>query len=243
MDRRTPPEDWEPGTPGQPPGTPGQPPGTPPPTREERPGGETEPESRTSEGREEAREVAQSARETAGEVRAETRDYLTRVAEERKAQTADIMDRVARAVKRTADSLEEEDAPSLGRYTEEAAHSIERASGYLRQHDVGSMLSSTEDFARRRPEVFFGGLAVAGLAAGRFLRSSSRSGSSRRGPEDASRSREHFRGGRQDPFPGSLQDPSRGGGPADPSHVGREEEHPRHTPGMHERPGGHHEQI
>lgn len=211
--------------------------------REERPGGEAEPESRTSEGREEARDVAHSARETAGEVRAETRDYLTRMAEERKAQTADIMDRVARAVKRTADSLEEEDTPSLGRYTEEAAHSIERASGYLRRHDVGSMLSSTEDFARRRPEVFFGGLAVAGLAAGRFLRSSSRSGSSRRRPEEASQShsREHLRGGRQDSFPGSLHDPSRGG-PADPSHVGREEEHPR-PGGMHERPGGHHEQI
>lgn len=221
MDRRTPPEEWEPGRTGQPPGT-------PPPMREERPGGETEPEYRRSEGGEKGRDVAQEARETAGEVRAETRDYLTRMAEERKAQTADIMDRVARAVKRTADSLEEEDAPGLGRYTEEAAHGIERASGYLRQHDVGSMLSSTEDFARRRPEVFFGGLAVAGLAAGRFLRSSSRSGSSRRRPEEAS--------GRQ------TREPSRGG-PEEPSHAGPEaEEHP-HAGRMHERPGGHHEQI
>lgn len=142
--------------------------------REELPGapGRT-PRERPTSGRE-SEELSHEARERVGEVRDETREYLTRMAEERKTRTVDFMDRVARAMRRTTDSLEEEDVRSMGRYTDEAAERIERASGYLRDHDVRSVMSSTEDFARRRPEIFFGGLAAAGFAVGRFLRSSGR---------------------------------------------------------------------
>jgi hypothetical protein len=130
------------------------------------------------------RELTHHAREKAEEVTHETRHQLSRAAEERKDRAADKMERVARALRRTADSLEEEDAEEFGDYPDRAADRLDRISRYLRQSDVGTLMADTEDFARRRPELFFGGLTLAGLAAGRFLRSSSPSGRSGRGAHE-----------------------------------------------------------
>jgi hypothetical protein len=58
---------------------------------------------------------------------------------------------------------------------ERAADGLERMSNYLRDKEPADLMDDLERFARRRPEVVFGGLFVAGLAAARFLKASRRS--------------------------------------------------------------------
>src|SRR5690606_3987489 len=43
------------------------------------------------------------------------------------------------------------------------------------RQDLGQLLDDVEATARRRPELVFGGLLIAGLATARFLKASSRS--------------------------------------------------------------------
>jgi gas vesicle protein len=125
--------------------------------------------------KEAGREVLSEARERTGEVADEARTRVNRMAEERKSQAADTLERVSHALRSASDSLREEEADGLGRYGERAAGQVERFSSYIRENDLDSMISSAEDFARRRPEIFYGGMLLGGVIAGRFLRSSSSS--------------------------------------------------------------------
>jgi hypothetical protein len=84
------------------------------------------------------------------------------------------LSRLAGAARDAARSLQQGDAGPLPRYVDAAAERLERASGYLRDHDVRAMAREAEDFARRRPELFVAGSVLAGLALARFLKSSAR---------------------------------------------------------------------
>ncbi|RYD84288.1 MAG: hypothetical protein EOP84_05905 [Verrucomicrobiaceae bacterium] len=53
-----------------------------------------------------------------------------------------------------------------------AADQLERVSSFLRDTDPADMFEEVEAFTRRRPEIVFGGLFIAGLAAARFLKAS-----------------------------------------------------------------------
>jgi hypothetical protein len=183
------------------------------------PGGAAPPVPGEERGHE--REVVHDAREKVEEVTRETGHELRRAVETRKDHAAETLERVARAMRRTADSLEVEDAEQLADYPERAAERVDRLSTYLRRHDLGEVLADAEGFARRRPELFFGGLAVAGMAAGRFLRSSSPS------RERSSRpSGTHSPGGTPGPAYGTATPPETPGTtrperPNDPSEHGR----------------------
>ena len=82
----------------------------------------------------------------------------------------------AKAAHAAAERLQADDGNMLAEPTGRAAEQLERFSGYLRERDAMDLLDDLEGLARRRPEVVFGGLFVAGLAAARFLKAS------RRGP-------------------------------------------------------------
>lgn len=53
---------------------------------------------------------------------------------------------------------------------------MERAAGYLRGHSPADFLDDLGSLARRKPEIFFGTMFVAGLASVRFLKASAREG-------------------------------------------------------------------
>src|SRR5690606_28949234 len=78
------------------------------------------------------------------------------------------------------DSLREEDDQNLADYADRAAEKLSRVENYLKRQDLGQLLDDVEATARRRPELVFGGLLIAGLATARFLKASSRSRSSSR---------------------------------------------------------------
>lgn len=55
---------------------------------------------------------------------------------------------------------------------QKAADRLEQMSGYLRENQLPDVLDDLESYARRKPEVVFGGLFFIGLAAARFFKAS-----------------------------------------------------------------------
>lgn len=129
---------------------------------------------RTDDEREALRHEARRASErAASDAKREARE----LAEEKKAAAARRMKRIAGALRAAGDELYGSREHRLGSFSTEAANRLERASDDLEQRDPGRILRDGEDFARRYPDLFLGGLALTGILVGRFLRSSARSSS------------------------------------------------------------------
>lgn len=112
----------------------------------------------------------QTARETTERIRQEGASLLA----EQKGRAADELSHFSHAIHRAAESLHSEEDHRVAEYADAAAKQIDRVAGYLRTSDVNRFVDDAEQFARRRPEVVFGGLFLAGLALSRFLKSSSK---------------------------------------------------------------------
>ena len=93
--------------------------------------------------------------------------------EQQKGQLAIWLDDVAQSVRHASHSLREQDQPTPGRYSEQAADRIEQLAGYIRKKPVHEMRQDAETYAREHPAIVLGSALVVGVLAGRFLRSSS----------------------------------------------------------------------
>lgn len=144
--------------------------------------------------KDEVRDLKVQGREVADQVKQAAEGEIER----RSTKLADGLDSVGQAMRVAADDLEREGQDWLADYTRRAAGQVERVTRYLHDEDAPAMLTDLEDMARKNPGTFLGTSFAAGLAAGRFLRSS--------GPEaglgqhDARRD-ETFRGGRRQGYP------------------------------------------
>lgn len=128
---------------------------------------------------EKAREAKAQVKDQAEEVKAwgketarEARDVAEEQVDRRTGQAADRLDTVVRALHSAADAFDDDGQDWLADYTRQAASQVDRVTGYLRDEDTPSMLSDLEGMARSNPGTFLGTSFAAGLAAGRFLRSS-----------------------------------------------------------------------
>ena len=77
------------------------------------------------------------------------------------------------AMHEAADKLRGEDHTQAAGYVGTAARVLDRTAEYLDQAKLDSLLDDAARFAHRRPELFVGGLVVAGLGLARFLKASS----------------------------------------------------------------------
>ncbi|HTV17703.1 MAG TPA: hypothetical protein VMG12_03505 [Polyangiaceae bacterium] len=89
-----------------------------------------------------------------------------------KAQTSERIQGVATQLQGMSDSLREND-PLAADLAERASRGVENVARYVSSSDARRLLRDTEQLARRQPALFFGGAFLLGLAAGRFLKSSS----------------------------------------------------------------------
>lgn len=87
-------------------------------------------------------------------------------------RAADEVDTFAKAIRRSVDTLREEGDDRVAEYAEGAAVGVENVRDYLRRADADGLYRDAGDFVRRRPEWAMGGLFVAGIALGRFLKAS-----------------------------------------------------------------------
>lgn len=96
-----------------------------------------------------------------------------------KNRAADALGGVAQSLLYSSQQLRDQDQPKVSQYAERAAHKVDELAKYLRNTSPGEMADRVEDFARREPALFLGGLFAVGFIGARFLKSSrqGRSGS------------------------------------------------------------------
>ncbi len=121
--------------------------------------------------KEQAKNLAHEAKDQTKKVAEQARDHVQQLVGQQKDQAADRLGSLAGALREAGRKLNEQG--DFSRYADRAAEQVERLSGYLRDNDLRGFVRDTENFARRRPEVFLGGALLAGLALARFLKASS----------------------------------------------------------------------
>lgn len=136
------------------------------------PGG-SERESSQTGGRvkEKARQAARSAKDTAGRALHEARERAGSALDQQIEAASSRLDHFADAIEHTATELD--DDPMIANLAHRAADGVHQLSGYLREHDLRDLVDQVEDFARRHPVWFLGGMFVAGMLAARLLKSGS----------------------------------------------------------------------
>jgi hypothetical protein len=114
------------------------------------------------------------------------RGVMNRVKESAAAQLSSQKERateglgsIATAVRQSSQPLRNNKQDVIAEYVEKAADQLEQFSTRLRDRDVNDLVNDAQQFARRRPALFVGAAFVAGVAAARFLKSSSEKQSDR----------------------------------------------------------------
>ena len=123
--------------------------------------------------REEAKHAGRSAREEAGHMADAAREQARSGAEQGKEAAAGSLDDFAAAVGKAADELGERDQSMAAHLVREMANGLGDASRSIHGRGVDEIVRSVASFARGRPTTFLVGAALAGVALGRFARSSS----------------------------------------------------------------------
>jgi hypothetical protein len=149
----------------------------------------------------EATDAARQAGERIQENGAEAVDELRRkgaeAASQQKEWAADELSHFSQAVRTAADRLHSEQDHRLADYAGMAADRLDDASEYLRTSDWRRLVDDAEEFGRRRPEMFLGGMFLAGLGIARFLKASrSRGGSEWDLAEQSTERSENYGSGR-----------------------------------------------
>jgi hypothetical protein len=93
--------------------------------------------------------------------------------DQQRERAATGLESMVNALRQSGRDLQTDNATVAG-YVDTFATQVERVAGGLHEKDMRQMMNDLERFARRRPGVFLGGAFVIGLAAARFLKSSSR---------------------------------------------------------------------
>lgn len=117
------------------------------------------------------RKAADQARGAMGDAVEVAQEQISRRLEDQIDMVTERLEAVHTAVMRVGEQLRNENQAGLARITDQAASRVERAATYLRGNDLDRIVSDTERFATRRPEMFLGGAFALGLLAARFLKS------------------------------------------------------------------------
>lgn len=102
----------------------------------------------------------------------QAREKSRTFADDRKNQLGERIHGYGSAVHRAAEKLRDEQDPNIAYYADMVAEKFDQAADYLQSRDPGAIFRDIENAARRRPEIFFGGMFLAGLVLARFLKAS-----------------------------------------------------------------------
>ena len=170
-----------------------------------------------SEAKQQALQVATQTKDQAKQIASDVTHAASDVALDAKQQTLDLLQRqksnaanqissFQAAVQNASNKLRDEQNPQLASYADAAAEKLGQLSDYLESQNLTKLMHDVERYARKRPEIVFGGLALAGLAAARFLKSSSsRSSASNRSQNSAPKPSSRRSRRRPRPLPASSR--------------------------------------
>lgn len=124
-----------------------------------------------------ARQVAAEVREAGETVRSEVsgiagnvRDEVMRHAEAGREQAADRLKSLAGHMQASSEELRGREA-WLADLVDKGASELGSLAGALQRRDLGSLIGSLEDFARRQPALYAGAAVALGFAAARLAKS------------------------------------------------------------------------
>lgn len=123
--------------------------------------------------RQEAEKLAEEVQQSAQAAGEKLQRKTVQVVEKQKSAAAEEISTFRDAIHAASHKLREEDNERVAEYAESAADTLGQAADYLRDRNLSELTSDIENFARRRPEFFYGGLLATGLAVSRFLKASS----------------------------------------------------------------------
>ena len=112
--------------------------------------------------------VKEKAKEAGDKVKEQGRTFLNK----QKEHIGSEIRTYSAAARRAGERLESESDTNLSGYVSSAADQLDRLATRLQERDLGELIDDVEEMARRRPEVFYGGMFVAGLVGARFLKAS-----------------------------------------------------------------------
>lgn len=138
-------------------------------------------ESLKQRGKEAAHRMSAAVDETSRQVKAQAGVATRRIQEQGATMISQQKDRVASEIEHfgaaaheAANKLDQEQDCNVAHYLHLAADQLDGVARYVRESDVNRLVDDAGQMVRRRPEVFFGGMFIAGMALARFLKASSR---------------------------------------------------------------------
>lgn len=129
----------------------------------------------TSDIKEKAQEATGSAQEKASDAAGKAQDTVRRELDERTSQAGEKVSGTAADIRSIGEELRKQGKDGPGKLADRAAEETEKVGSYLSGNGPDQMLHDLEDFGRRRPWALLAGGLIAGAAAARFLKASSRS--------------------------------------------------------------------
>jgi hypothetical protein len=136
-------------------------------------------ESATQEFESIKNEASRKSHDTLQSVKSEARQALTeareaggRIITDQKTALVQKVHEYEQAIHAAAETLRNEKESILAEPAERVARQLGQICDYLEHREPMDLLHEVESLARRRPELVFGGLFVAGFAISRFLKSS-----------------------------------------------------------------------
>lgn len=119
-----------------------------------------------------SREAMHQAEEAATNAARQLREQGETLLGRQRERLAEEISHFSAAFRQAADKFEEENDSTVASCTRMLADQTDGAADFIRHATPGNLLSSADSLARRHPEVFFGGMFIAGLALARFLKAS-----------------------------------------------------------------------
>jgi hypothetical protein len=122
--------------------------------------------------------IAAKSHETAEQVKSVARErveQVRKIADDARQTAGEKVQQLAETVRWIGGNLRHEDQAFIAGYADAASDRLAELASYIESSDTQDLVHDVQTFARRKPGYFFGGAVLLGLAAGRFLRSSSSS--------------------------------------------------------------------
>ncbi|REC94725.1 hypothetical protein [Kushneria indalinina] len=127
-----------------------------------------------TQGSDKAQQNKEQAQQKARETADQARDEALRRADSQKGFVADYVSNFSEAVRSMAMQFKDQDQVSLADYTYRLADKTDTFADRLRDENSESLLKQAQDFSRREPALFIGGMVAGGFLLSRFLKSSNR---------------------------------------------------------------------
>jgi len=117
-------------------------------------------------------ETARQAQEQAARTAQRLREQGQTILGQQKDRVAEEISHFGAAAHDAADRLDQENDHNVAHYVHAVADQLDRLAGYLRENNINRFMDDAGRAARRSPELFFGGMFLAGMALARFFKAS-----------------------------------------------------------------------